>query len=115
MDGFDAVEAEGAFLLAEMTPANEVANLVMFLDPVGGDGAGGDLTVGWPSIANSQIVTVCEGTLDDGFWFGGWRHGPGRQLQVAGERGLETGEQLVGGAFGFGQLLGGQLRTERLA
>ena len=37
----------------------------------------------------------------------------GWQLQVAGERGLETGEQLVGGAFGFGLLQGGELAAKQ--
>ena len=113
--GFDAVEAEGAFLLAEVAPADEIVGVVAGFDPVGGDPAGGDVAVAGTPVTEFDVVALGEGGADDGFGIGGGGQVPGGELEVAVEGGLQLIEEGVGGAFGAGLLEGGELLAQGLA
>ena len=101
-------------MLTEVTPANQIQDLVAFFDPVGGDSARRDMAVtvrlgGRPPVAQFDIITTGNGCAQQRARVRGGRHVQGGQAQIAVEGSVQLVEQLLGARFGGGLLLKGEL------
>ncbi len=125
MTGEDAVEAEDALVVAQVTVGDQVVGVLALLQPVGCDAADEFLFAGGAVVGEDEVVAGGEGGFDGGQGLeGGGVVQPGRVAQVTGQGagqgigdlpGPEVGGLLLFEGQGSGQVVeqgGGERKGE---